>query len=231
MSEQRSVSPLPQTPPTGTHVGATTRRTRSDGARSRQAILDAAARLATIEGLNGLSIGELAKHIGMSKSGLYAHFRSKEELQLATINVAGELYDAEIIRPALLEPNPLARLTALCDNFLSHVQHWPGGCFFASAAAELDTQPGKVRDRIASFQSEWMAGLIQQISEAQADGSLDTRTEPAQLAFEINAMLHLANSLIILHRDPAVIARAQLGINDRLSRAGAQSGTVPTGAS
>src|SRR4051795_9979224 len=89
------------------------RRRRSDGARSHQAILHAAAQLATVEGLDGLSIGRLAEHIGMSKSGLFAHFGSKEELQLATVEKAQEVYDAEVIAPALAEPDGVQRLEAL----------------------------------------------------------------------------------------------------------------------
>jgi AcrR family transcriptional regulator len=99
----------------------TTRRQRSDGARSRRAILQAAAQLATTEGLRGLSIGGLAEHIGMSKSGLYAHFGSKEELQLATIDTAEAIFDAEVTGPALAADGPIARLNQLMERFLIHV--------------------------------------------------------------------------------------------------------------
>ena len=115
-------------------------------------ILDAAARLATIEGLEGLSIGRLADHIGMSKSGLYAHFGSKEELQLATIETASEIFDGGGDRAGRAgATTPLEQVEPLCEQFLSHVERrvFPGGCFFASAAAELDTHPGAVRERIA----------------------------------------------------------------------------------
>ncbi|MEF2162646.1 helix-turn-helix domain-containing protein, partial [Pseudomonas aeruginosa] len=103
-------------------------------------ILHTAARLATVEGLDGLTIGRLAAETGMSKSGLFAHFGSKEELQLATIDTAEEIYEEDVLRPALQEEGR-ARLEALCERFLSHVDRkvFPGGCFFASAAAELDT--------------------------------------------------------------------------------------------
>src|SRR4029453_12802251 len=105
---------------------------RGEGLRSRQTILDAAALLATIEGLNGLSIGRLAEHIGMSKSGLYAHFRSKEELQLATIETAAQIFDAEVTGPATAVVDPVEQLVALCDRFLSYLERrvFPGGCFF-----------------------------------------------------------------------------------------------------
>ena len=125
------------------------RAERADGIKSRRNILNAAASLATTEGLDGLSIGSLAEHIGMSKSGLYAHFGSKEELQLATIETAGAIFVAVIIEPTLLIDDPLERIRALCSRFLDHVERrvFPGGCFFASVSAEFATRPGPVRAR------------------------------------------------------------------------------------
>src|SRR5262249_53927950 len=156
-----------------------TRRLRADGERSRQAILRGAANLATIDGLRGLSIGDLAAHIGMSKSGLYAHFGSKEELQLATVATAREIFDAEIVEPAQAVADPLERLQALCEGFLSYLERrvFPGGCFFASATAELDTHPGSVRDEVASVQQHWIDQLEQLIREAQKAGSLDANED------------------------------------------------------
>src|SRR3954464_1816462 len=114
-------------------MSTTTRRTRSDGERSRKTILRAAASLATVDGLEGISIGNLAAHIGMSKSGLYAHFGSKEELQLATIDSARKILDAEVVEPAREIVDPREQLQALCERFLSYVERrvFPGGCFFA----------------------------------------------------------------------------------------------------
>ena len=196
-----------------------TRRRRADGERSRAAILQAAAQLATVEGLDGLSIGRLAKHVGMSKSGLFAHFGSKEELQLATIEVADEVFRTEVVRPALEESGALDRLRALCEGFLAHVERgvFPGGCFFASVAAELDTRPGTVRDRVAAVVREW-AGLLElQVAEAQRQGELDPSEEPAQLAFELHALLLLGNAQFLLAGgDPAPLDRARRGIERRL---------------
>src|SRR3954447_20025206 len=123
------------------------RRQRSDGERSRQKILRAAANLATIEGLEGLSIGRLAAHIGMSKSGLYAHFGSKEELQLAAIETASEIFSADVVAPAEQASTPLAKIETLCEQFLSHVERrvFPGGCFFASAAPQLRTNAARLK--------------------------------------------------------------------------------------
>ncbi|MGH3141149.1 MAG: TetR/AcrR family transcriptional regulator, partial [Gaiellales bacterium] len=112
-------------------ITQTPRKPRSDGLRSRQAILDASARLATVDGINGLSIGGLAEHIGMSKSGLYAHFKSKQELQIATIERAGEIFDREVVDPARRRGEGLRLLWALADEFIAHLQRhvFPGGCF------------------------------------------------------------------------------------------------------
>src|SRR5262245_2029781 len=120
------------------------RRRRSDGERSRSAILREAAQLATVEGLDGLSISRLADAVGMSKSGLFAHFGSKEELQLATIEAARAVFVEQVIEPASAAPPGLERLRQLAENFLRHVEGsvFLGGCFFASVAAEMDTRPG-----------------------------------------------------------------------------------------
>jgi AcrR family transcriptional regulator len=199
---------------------AQTRRRRADGERSRQAILRGAANLATIEGLRGLSIGELAAHIGMSKSGLYAHFGSKEELQLATIATAREIFDAEIVEAAQAIADPLERLQALCEGFLSYLERrvFPGGCFFASTTAELDTHPGPVKDAVASVQQHWMDQLQQQIREAQKAGSLDPTDNPAQLAFELEAYLLMGNAAFLLNNDPAPLQQARTAIRTRLAR-------------
>jgi AcrR family transcriptional regulator len=199
---------------------ARTRRPRADGERSRRAILRGAANLATIDGLRGLSIGDLAAHIGMSKSGLYAHFGSKEELQLATVEAAREIFDAEIVEPTQAIADPLDRLQALLDGFLSHLDRrvFPGGCFFASTAAELDTHPGPVREKVASVHEHWMAELRQLIGEAQRAGSLDAAEDPAQLAFELEAYLLMANTTFVLNDDPAALQQARTAIANRLGR-------------
>jgi AcrR family transcriptional regulator len=200
----------------------TARRRRSDGERSRRTILRTAARLATVEGLDGLTIGRLASETGMSKSGLFAHFGSKEELQLATIDTAEEIFEGEVLRPAL-EAEGLARLRALCERFLSHVDRkvFPGGCFFASAAAELDTRPGPVRDRIVAIYGEWTALLEDSVRTAQERAELDPSIDPAQLTFELNAMLAEANGVYLLSGDPRAFDMARRGIADRLERAAA----------
>jgi AcrR family transcriptional regulator len=198
-----------------------TRKPRADGLRSRRTILDAAARLATVEGLDGLSIGRLAEHIGMSKSGLYAHFGSKEELQLATVETAAEIFRDDVIRPTESIEAPVARLKALCEGYVSHLERrvFPGGCFFVSAAAEFDTHPGRVKDEVASFLGEWLAMLEDLVARAQDDGDLDPNEEPAQLAFELDSYLLLACMTYVLSNDPITLQRARVAVETRLDRA------------
>jgi AcrR family transcriptional regulator len=199
----------------------TERRTRSDGERSRRAILEAATRLATVEGIEGLSIGHLADETGMSKSGLYAHFGSKEELQLATITAAEEVFEADVVEPAMQAGDGLARVKALCDRFLSHVERgvFPGGCFFLSVASELDTRPGPVRDRIAAFQSGWAQLFASALSAARRQGELARGTNIEQLTFELNALLAHANAVFLLQGDRKIFGLARRSIRNRLEQA------------
>ena len=198
-----------------------TRRRRADGEQTRATILDAATRLATVEGLDGLSIGSLADHIGMSKSGLYAHFGSKEELQLAAIDTATEIFADNVIRPARDADTALGRLEALCENFFRYLERpvFPGGCFFASATAELDTHPGPVREKLVHSLDGWLALIERRVREAQEAGELDASEDPALLAFELDAFMKMGNSLRVLHGGRSGLARARVAIAARLDRA------------
>jgi AcrR family transcriptional regulator len=199
----------------------TKRATRSDGERSRQTILHAAARLATVEGLDGLSIGSLAAHIGMSKSGLYAHFGSKEELQLATVETAVEMFDTEVVAPTTVIEDPLARIDALSDRFLDYLARrvFPGGCFFAAAAAEFDTHPGAVKQRILEVHGGWLSLLEDLFAQAQTQGAIKASESPSQLAFEIDAQMLMANMVFVLHNDEGALERARRGITTRIDLA------------
>jgi AcrR family transcriptional regulator len=199
----------------GTHLPPPGRKRRSDGERRHRAILEAATRLATERGLEGLAISELAAATGLSKPGLHAHFGSKEQLQMAAIEAAAEIAYTQVTGPALALPEPVDRLRALCENFLIYAQRtFPGGCFFAAAAAEFNTRPGAVRDRIAEYQAGWTTVLTDVIGQAYQVGQLDALgKEPAQLAFELNSYLDLANGAYALHRDPEQIRRARQAIS------------------
>jgi AcrR family transcriptional regulator len=191
---------------------------QTKGGRTRTAILDQAARLATVDGLEGLTIGHLALATSMSKSGLYAHFGSKQELQLATIDAARATFMDEVMRPALRAPKGISRLLAACDAYLSHVERrvFPGGCFFSAAAADVGTRHGPVRDAIATQQREWLTLLERLVRDAVELGELTPEADPAQLAFELKALLVAANNAFILLDDPTAFARARHAISERL---------------
>jgi AcrR family transcriptional regulator len=199
----------------------TVRKRRSDGERSRSAILRQAAQLATVEGITGLSIGRLAEAVGMSKSGLFAHFGSKEELQLATVETANAVFAEQVIEPAEGAPNSLERLRRLSDGYLRYVEAgtFAGGCFFASALAEVDMRPGPVRDVLVAFSEDWLGRLEATARDAQAEGLIDPAEDAGQLAFEIEAALFLANGQFVVARTSEPIERARRAIDRRLQSA------------
>jgi len=197
------------------------RRTRSDGERSRAAILAAAGKLATVDGLEGLTIGRLADHIGMSKSGLYAHFGSKEELQLATVGYAEEVFDYEVLLPAQQEESGLPRLHGYVEHWISHVQRavFPGGCFFVSGITEFAPRTGPVRDRIAMYVAGWGSRLREEVVAAQEQGDLDPAADPDQIVYEIQSALVLANILWVLSQEPGVFDRTRTAVSSRIASA------------
>lgn len=197
---------------------AATKARVAQGDRSRRAILEVAVNVASVEGLEGLTIGRLAAETGMSKSGLFAHFGSKEDLQLATINAARAIFIERVIRPAFEGKTSLLRLRKLCEIWFDYVQSqvFRGGCFFAAASAEFDSRPGRVRDRIAEIMKEWLAVLNRAIVEAQEAGQFDRKVDPNQLAFEINALEIGANWALQLFDDKLAFARARQAVQQRL---------------
>jgi AcrR family transcriptional regulator len=199
---------------------ASKRRRRSDGERSRGAILGEATRLATVEGIEGLSIGRLADAVGMSKSGVYAHFGSKQELQLATVEAAASLFAGQVIEPAGDAATALGCLRVLVEGYLAYLEAetFPGGCFFASALCEMDMQPGLVRDRLVALNENWRARLESAVRDAQREGAIDPAEDATQLAFELEAVLLLANVHYVVDRAPGPVERARRAIDDRLAR-------------
>ena len=198
---------------------ASTRRTRAPGDRSRRRVLERAAALASVEGLDGLSIGRLAETTGMAKSSVYVLFGSKEEMQLATIDAARGSFVCEVVEPALSTTTPgRERLLALCDGFLDYVERrvFPGGCFFVATSAELGGRSGPVHDRVATYQQQWRDLLTQSAREAAAEDQLPPGTDPDQLAFELGAILTGTSIVSVLHSDDAVIDRARRSLRERL---------------
>lgn len=193
---------------------------KAQGERTRHAILETAVHIASAEGLEGLTIGRLASALSMSKSGLFAHFGSKEDLQVATVEAARAIFIREVIKPAFESTQGLLRLWKLCDIWLSYVQSgvFRGGCFFAAAAAEFDSRPGQVRDRIAEIMKEWLSTLRSAIVEAQQAGQLDKEIDATQLAFEFNSFELGANWAFQLYGDMRAFKRAREAIRERLSK-------------
>jgi AcrR family transcriptional regulator len=215
-------------------MGRMPTRNTTKGARTRADILRAAADIASVDGLDGLSIGRLANKLGMSKSGLFAHFGSKESLQLATIEEARDRYVKGVIEPALSSGSGITRLYALCQTFLSYIERavFPGGCFFASAMAEFGAkEPSLARDRIVECQEQWMMMLERAAEGARTKGELRAESDSQQLAFELEGALLSANWYFHLFRDATNIERARHAIRTRLAREVTPAGLLllPTG--
>ncbi len=157
------------------------------GERTRAAILDRAVDLASVEGLEGLTIGRLASDLGMSKSGLFRHFGSKQDLQLATVGAARDRFVAMVLEPASAAADGAPRLRAMSEHYLDYLYSFPGGCFWGATASEFDDRPGPVRDAIAASLDAWMAELVRQATVAGID-------DPDRYAFELYAVVMAANA-------------------------------------
>ena len=160
------------------------------GERTRTAVLDRALVLATVAGLDGLSLGQVAETLGVSKSGLFAHWRSKEALQLAVIEHARRQWTERVIRPALAAPRGVRRVWAVHQRRLAFYEAGvlPGGCFFANANFEFNARPGVIRDRLAAELADWMAFLTRLAVEAVAIGDLPSGVDTATLAYEVESL-------------------------------------------
>ncbi|MCX4093919.1 TetR/AcrR family transcriptional regulator [Nocardia sp. alder85J] len=165
------------------------------GARARAAIARRAAEVASVEGLTGLSLGNLAADLGVSKSGVATLFRTKENLQLAAVQAAREMFIDAVVRPALTAPRGLPRLRALVEHWFTYISEpiLPGGCFRSQCMTEFDSRPGPVRDALAADRADWFAVLEKEIRRAQEQGAL-AGLEPHALAFHLDALMSAANS-------------------------------------
>jgi AcrR family transcriptional regulator len=186
--------------------------------QTRESILARAVDLASIEGLEGLTIGRLASAHSMSKSGLFAHFGSKEELQLAVIEAARDVFVREVLQDQPALGPGLPRLRSLALSWLRYIESglFRGGCFFAAASAEMDDRPGRVRDRIVELTRHWMETLSREAEAAVEAGHLARETDPPQLAFELHAYVQEANWAFQLHGDSAAFDRARRAIDRSL---------------
>ena len=199
---------------------------RVRGERTRRAILAKAVEIASAEGLEGLSIGALASELGVSKSGLFAHFGSKQELQLATIGRAGELFAEHVWDPVADAEPGIVQLAALMDSWLSYFRRgvFNGGCFFSNAHHEFDGRPGPVRDEIAKQKQRWSKSLVHHVRTAQHRGEIRPDVDPEQLAFELDAAGVLANSLWQLNGDSRAFKHARAAVRGRLDAVATEAG-------
>ncbi|GGY17657.1 TetR family transcriptional regulator [Rhodanobacter panaciterrae] len=174
-------------------------------ANTRETILDHAYALARHDGLEGLSIGTLAAAVGMSKSGVFAHFGSREELQLAVLDAGGQRFMTTVLLPALKQPRGLPRLRAIVASWSEWVREHQSGCVLLSAASEYDGRNGALHDKVVSQQVDWRGGLQTAIAQAVTEGQLRADTDTAQLAFEIYALM------LGLHHDAGLFGFDEAG--------------------
>lgn len=195
------------------------------GEITRQAILDRAFVLSTKVGLEGLSIGQLAHDLSLSKSGLFAHFQSKEALQLQVVEHAAARFTDVVVRPALKAPRGAPRVRALLDRWILWGQRGDeaGGCFFVAAAAEMDDRPGAVRDAVVASQRDLLELLAGTIRAAMVEGHFHAGVDPEQLAFELYGVILAWNHYGRLLGAPDAVERARRAVDAHLATAAAHT--------
>ena len=193
----------------------------SKGERTRRSVVDNAIRLASMTGLEALTIGGLAGATGMSKSGLFAHFRSKENLQIHVIEGIAERFIETIVQPAIAEPRGLPRLRALFTRWVrwSSGPQLPGGCPLVTAAVEFDDRPGLVRDLLARHQKNWIAALARAVQISTDEGHLQQGTDPEQFAFTMQGILLSLHYHQRLLKDAKALNRAEAAFEDLIKQA------------
>jgi AcrR family transcriptional regulator len=196
------------------------RRSASDVAGSRAQTLAAAVEVASVVGLEGLTIGRLADELGMSKSGLVGRFGSKEQLQLAALDQAADIFRRTVYEPASAAAPGLARLRAICDAWVAYLRRppFPGGCFLTTAMVEFDARPGPVHDRVKQVMRRWLHVLEQDAATAIERGELPADTDPKDVAFTLNALAVGANCDYQLNHKPDSLRRARRAMDVALGR-------------
>jgi AcrR family transcriptional regulator len=187
------------------------RRSTAAVAETRSAVTEAAVERASVEGLEGLTIGGLAGQVEMRKSTVFSLFGSKEALQVATLDAAVDQFTDEVWGPVANQPPGVTRLLALCDRWLAYHEReaLPGGCFLTTATVEFDARPGPLRDAVAGVMKRWLGVLEREAAIAVDAGELPPDTEPGDVAFQLNALAAAASYGFQLWRDPDVFARAR----------------------
>jgi AcrR family transcriptional regulator len=200
--------------PSQPRASSSARRLATKGARTRERIIDNALELASRDGLSGITIGALAEYVGMSKGGLFAHFGSKEELQLRVVEAAIERFRVDVVEPVLAVEPGVPRLRAALARWMDWDGHerLPGGCPFVAFAAELDEQPGGARDALVDGQARWMAFLARIVNEAVGAGDLRGTADATQFAFLLHGVLLSYHQATHLLRDPRARTNADRGL-------------------
>ena len=195
------------------------RRTAAEVAGSRAQTLEAAVRVASVVGLEGLTIGRLAEQLEMSKSGLVGRFGSKEQLQLAALELAVEVFRDVVYEPAAAAPAGVQRLNAICDAWVAYLADppFPGGCFLTTAMVEFDNRPGPVNEAVKRLMNQWIGVLEREASIAIENGELPQEIDPEDIAFAINALAVGANCHYQLHHDRRGLTRARAAMSRVLS--------------
>ena len=192
------------------------------GQQTKAAIVDAALGLATQIGLEGLSIGALAEVMHMSKSGVFAHFGSREELQISVVRQYHARFEEEVFYPALLQPRGLPRLQAMFQNWMHRTSvEIDSGCLYISGAVEFDDRPGPVRDALAGSVKTWLAAMYRAVVQAKAAGHLRPDADEHQMAFEIHAMILALHYEARFLKTPGSTSRAHTGFANIVARYGA----------
>ena len=230
MSHPLHTEIIPQRP--GGDTARALQRSLHKGQQTRAAILDAALGLASHMGLEGLSIGALAELMQMSKSGVFAHFGSREELQISVIREYHARFEEEVFFPAIAEPRGLPRLQALFERWVRRVSvELDSGCIYISGAVEFDDRPGPVRDALAEMVRSWHSALERAIGMAVAEGQLRPDTDAAQMLFEIHGLILALHHDARFLRNPGVLDRARAGfarvLANHRTESGSMAGTVP----
>jgi AcrR family transcriptional regulator len=196
------------------------RRSNAEAAQTRAAIIDRAVQTASIEGLEGVTIGRLADDLGMSKAGVIGHFGDKATLQHATFHQAQQIFTAEVWERAKIKPRGLPRLAAICEAWIKHITHspFPGGCFMCTVATEWDAREGDIHDEVRDSWRLWLKVLAREAEIARAAGDLPPDTDPDQVAFELNAIAMALNQSLQLFEDRRSPARARRAVRRVLTQ-------------
>jgi len=204
-------------------------RAMHKGQQTKATIVDAALGLATQIGIEGISIGALAEVTQMSKSGVFAHFGSREELQISVVREYHNRFEAEVFYPAMQAERGLARLRALFSNWMKRIAiEIDSGCIYISGAVEFDDRPGPVRDALAATVKTWLDAVLRAVKLAQQCGHLRAEVEPSQIVFEIHGLILALHYEARFLKSPGSIDRANRGFENILTRYGSPSFSTAT---